>query len=134
NTYLESDPRDPLTIYLGSRDVYRSSDGGTSWANLTRNFYDSGSGFQYSPGGSNAHADQHALAFSPGSPNELYLGNDGGVSKSTDGGATFQSMNSTLTLTQFIGITVHPTIPAISYGGTQDNGTQQRSANSASWS
>ena len=134
NTYLEPDPRDPLTIYLGSRDVYRSSDGGASWANLTRNFYDGGSGFQYSPGGSNAHADQHALAFSPGSPNELYLGNDGGVSKSTDGGATFQSMNSTLTLTQFIGITKHPNNPAISYGGTQDNGTQQRSATSASWS
>jgi len=33
NTYLEADPRDPLTIYLGSRDVYRSSDGGISWAN-----------------------------------------------------------------------------------------------------
>lgn len=134
NTYLEADPRDPLTIYIGSRDVYRSSDGGASWANLTRNFYDFGSGFQYAPGGSNTHADQHALAFSPTSPNELYLGNDGGVSKSTDGGATFQSMNSTLTLTQFIGIAVHPTNPAISYGGTQDNGTQQRSANSTSWS
>jgi photosystem II stability/assembly factor-like uncharacterized protein len=134
NTYLEADPRDPLTIYIGSRDVYRSSDGGASWANLTRNFYDGGSGFEYAPGGSNAHADQHALAFSATSPNELYLGNDGGVSKSTNGGATFYSMNSTLTLTQFIGITVHPTNPAISYGGTQDNGTQQRSANSASWS
>ena len=134
NTYLVADLRDPLTIYIGSRDVYRSSDGGASWANLTRNFYDGGSGFQYSPGGSNAHSDQHALAFSPTSPNELYLGNDGGVSKSTDGGANFQSMNSTLTLTQFIGIAVHPTNPEITYGGTQDNGTQQRSANSVSWS
>lgn len=134
NSYLASDPVDPLTVYLGSRDVYRSSDGGASWSNLTHNFYDSGAGFQYAPGGSNTHADQHALVFSPTSPNELYLGNDGGVSKSTDGGATFQSMNSTLTLTQFIGITVHPTNPAISYGGSQDNGTQQRSPNSASWS
>ena len=133
NTYLAADPRDPLTLYIGSRDVYRSSDGGASWANLTRNFYDDGSKFEYAPGGANAHADQHALAFSQTRPNELYLGNDGGVSKSTDGGATFQSMNSTLCLTQFIGISAHPTNPAITYGGTQDNGTQLRSANSASW-
>lgn len=134
NTYLVSDPRDALTIYIGSRDVYRSSDGGGSWANLTRNFYDNGAGFQYAPGGSNTHADQHALAFSPAVPSEFYLGNDGGVSRTTDGGASFQSLNSTLTLTQFIGITLHPTNPAISYGGTQDNGTQQRSASSTSWS
>ncbi|MEK6324621.1 MAG: IPT/TIG domain-containing protein [Acidobacteriota bacterium] len=133
NTYLTADPRDALTVYLGSRDVYRSTDGGSSWSNLTRNFYDSGAGFEYAPGGSNTHPDQHALAFSPTDPGVFYLGNDGGVSKTTDGGATFQSLNATLTLTQFIGITMHPTNPAISYGGTQDNGTQQRSANSASW-
>lgn len=135
NTYLVADPRDALTIYIGSRDVYRSTDGGDSWRNLTLNFYDSGAGFfQYAPGGSKTHADQHALAFSPAGGNEFYLGNDGGVSKTTDGGETFQSLNSTLALTQFVGITLHPTNPAISYGGTQDNGTQQRSANSTSWS
>jgi photosystem II stability/assembly factor-like uncharacterized protein len=134
NTYLAADPRDALTLYIGSRDIYRSSDGGDSWANLTRNFYDSGVGFQYAPGGSNTHTDQHALAFSPGNPSEVYLGNDGGVSKTTDGGITFQSLNSTLTLTQFIGISLHPTDPAISYGGTQDNGTQQRSASATRWS
>ncbi len=133
NTYLVADPRDALTLYIGSRDVYRSTDGGDSWTNLTRNFYDSNFGFQYAPGGSNTHTDQHAIAFSPSNPNEVYVGNDGGVSKTTDGGITFQSLNSTLTLTQFIGISLHPTNPAISYGGTQDNGTQQRSANSG-WS
>jgi photosystem II stability/assembly factor-like uncharacterized protein len=130
NTYLAADPRDELTLYIGSRDVFRSTDGGESWTNLTRNFYDSGVGWQYAPGGSATHTDQHALAFSPANPNEFYAGNDGGVSKTTDNGATFSSLNATLTLTQFIGISLHPANPAISYGGTQDNGTQQRSADS----
>ncbi len=130
NTYLAVDPRDALTLYVGSRDVFRSTDGGDSWTNLTRNFYNIGSGFQYAPGGSATHTDQHALAFSPTNPTEYYVGNDGGVSKTTDGGDTFRSLNATLTLTQFIGIALHPTNPAISYGGTQDNGTQQRFAES----
>ena len=132
NTYLAADPRDELTVYIGSRDLFRSTDGGESWSNLTRNFYNIGAGFQYAPGGSATHPDQHALAFSPANPNEFYLGNDGGVSKTADNGDTFRSLNATLTLTQFIGIALHPTNPAISYGGTQDNGTQMRSAD-ATW-
>jgi len=133
NTYLFADARDAQIVYLGSRDLFRSTDGGESWTNLTRNFYDSGQGFTYAPGGSATHTDQHALAFSPASPNEYYLGNDGGVSKTTDGGSTFNSLNATLNLTQFIGIAVHPVNPAMSYGGSQDNGTQQRLAGSMSW-
>jgi photosystem II stability/assembly factor-like uncharacterized protein len=130
NTYLAVAPGDALTLYVGSRDLFRTTDGGESWTNLTRNFYNIGAGFQYAPGGSATHTDQHALAFSPANPNEFYVGNDGGVSKTTDNGETFRSLNATLTLTQFIGISLHPTNPAISYGGSQDNGTQQRSADS----
>lgn len=130
NTYLATDPRDALTVYIGSRDVFRSSDGGVSWTNLTRNFFDGGAGFEYAPGNSLTHTDQHALAFTPGNPNEFYVGNDGGVSKTTDSGATFRSLNATLSLTQFIGIALHPTNPAVSYAGSQDNGTQSRSAGS----
>lgn len=130
NTYLVVDPHNALALYVGSRDLFRSTDGGESWTNLTHNFYNIGAGFQYAPGGSATHTDQHALAFSPADPNEYYVGNDGGISKTTDNGETFRSLNATLTLTQFIGISLHPTNPAISYGGTQDNGTQQRSADS----
>lgn len=133
NSYLFADPRDAMTLYLGSRDIYKSTDGGDSWANMTWNFYDSGQGFEYAPGSSKTHTDQHALAFSPADPNEFYAGNDGGVSKTTNGGATFQSLNGALTLSQFVGIALHPTNPAITYGGTQDNGSQQRIGGSQSW-
>lgn len=133
NSYLFTDPRDGLSLYLGSRDLFKSTDGGDSWGNVTQNFYNFGQGFTFAPGTSNTHTDQHALTFSPVDPNVFYVGNDGGVSKTTNGGATFRSLNETLTLTQLVGIAINPANPAISYGGSQDNGSQQRSADSTLW-
>src|SRR5262249_3170446 len=68
------------------------------------------------------HPDQHVCAIAPSSPNTLYIGNDGGMYKSTDGGATFQNLNSTLSLTQIHRINLHPTDPSLALGSTQDNG------------
>lgn len=134
NTYLFVDPRDASIVYLGSRDVYKSTDAGVSWANLTRNFVRGPEDtILYQPGGSTSHPDQHGLAFSPNNPNEIFITNDGGVSKSTDAGDSFVSLNTTLTLTQFTSIATHPTNPLISYGGTQDNGTQRRFNGSQTW-
>jgi hypothetical protein len=131
NAYLHLAPNDSNTIYIGTRDVYKSTDGGGSWVNLTKNF--TGTNFGYSPFSSTSHPDQQAFAFHPANPNTIYIGNDGGISRSTDGGATFQSLNASLTLTQFVGISMHPTNPAITYGGTQDNGTQLRLPGVNAW-
>ncbi|HEX8184237.1 MAG TPA: hypothetical protein VF747_05785, partial [Blastocatellia bacterium] len=133
NTFIVADPRDASTVYLGSRDLYKSTDGGINWTNLTRNFTDFEFPYSYTPGISNSHPDQHALAFSPVNSREFYIGNDGGISKTNDGGNSFQSLNATLTLTQFTSITLHPTNPAITYGGTQDNGTQRRFTEPGQW-
>lgn len=72
------------------------------------------------------------MFISPGAPNTIYIGNDGGVSRSTDGGTNFQTLNASLNLSMFVGLSLHPTNAAISYGGTQDNGTQRRTGQS-SW-
>ena len=61
----------------------------------------------------------------------FYIGCDGGIYKTTDNGASFQSLNRGLTLTQFTSIAIHPNDPTISLGGTQDNGTQWRHANNS---
>lgn len=133
NTYLVVAPNDANTIYLGSRDLFRSTDGGVSWTNLTQSYSFDGFGYTYTPFISKAHPDQHGFAFVPGSPNQFYLGNDGGIYKTTNGGQTFQSLNATLSLTQFTSIALHPTDPTITYGGTQDNGSQRRFVERGTW-
>jgi len=137
NSYIYVSPNDPDTIYVGTRDVYKTTDGGDNWTNLSRNFVHNPANttnpYPYSPFNSTTHPDQQAFAFDPGQPNTIYVGNDGGISRSTNGGQTFSSLNASLTLTQFVGISMHPTDPSISYGGTQDNGTQLRIANTNTW-
>ncbi|HYX40614.1 MAG TPA: hypothetical protein VE821_02895, partial [Pyrinomonadaceae bacterium] len=135
NTYIQVDPTDANNVYVGTRDVYKSTNGGQSWSSITKNFTfnSSNNSFSYNPFNSNSHSDQHSFAFAPDDPtNILYIGNDGGLWKSTDGGAHFNSMNATLALTQFVGLAMHPTDATRTYGGAQDNGTQFRTP-SGNW-
>jgi hypothetical protein len=80
------------------------------------------------------HADTHAIKIAPSDPLIVYRGDDGGIFKSTDGGATWTSLNnSTFKATQFMSIAVHPTDPNFSIGGTQDNGTNNLLASGTAW-
>ncbi len=105
-------PTSPDTVYFGSVDLYRSTDGAASWKMLTN---------VYSAGGS-VHVDHHAMAIPPSAPDTVYFANDGGLYRSTDGGTTFENLNASLGLIQFNGIALHPTNPDLMMGGTQDNG------------
>ena len=131
NTYLAVDPTNANTVYAGTRDVYRSTNAGVTWVNLNNSFPLSGG---YTPEQSNAHPDQHSFAFLPGNSNTFFIGNDGGLYRTTNGGSAFQSLNNSLSLTMFEGYALHPTNAAISYGGTQDNGTQRRLNAAGQWS
>jgi len=135
NSYIHVSPVNHEAIYIGTRDLYVSGDGGNSWGNLTKNFVHNPTtnSYPYNPFSSTSHPDQHAFAFHPFNPNVFYIGNDGGISLTSDGGANFVSMNASLTLTQFVGISAHPTDPNISFGGTQDNGTQYRLPDGKGW-
>jgi hypothetical protein len=127
NTYLAVWSGNSNVVFVGGRDVFRNDNNGTgAWTNLTGSF--DGANFGYTPAESRMHPDQHAIAFSPTNDFVTYFGNDGGLYKSTDAGTSdFQSLNTSLSLTQFVGFDVHPTNDSIMYGGSQDNGTQARS-------
>lgn len=103
------------TVFFGSIDLYKSSDGAGSWVKLTDNY--NGQGIAVP-----VHPDQHAGVVSPFAPNTIYFANDGGLYRSTDAGQTFQNLNATLTLAQFNGVALHPDDPEFAIGGTQDNG------------
>ncbi|HEY9282486.1 MAG TPA: DUF4214 domain-containing protein, partial [Pyrinomonadaceae bacterium] len=136
NTYIKVSPADPGTIYVGGRDIYKTTNGNLPapvWTNITKNFHNPPNYGTYNPGLANTHPDQQAFAFDPTNPNVVYAGNDGGISKSTDAGLGFASLNQTLSLTQFVHLSLHPTDGSISYGGTQDNGTQRRVEGTSRW-
>lgn len=126
SVFVHADPSDPLVVYVGLRDLYKSIDGGQTFMNLTRGYT---AADQFDPESSTSHVDQHALAFHPQDPRTFYLGNDGGVFLSRDSGLTFESLSGTLSLVQAYGIAAHPTDPAALFLGTQDNGMERRDAN-----
>ena len=90
---------------------WRSDDGGTSWRSISQ-----GDGMS-----DPLHTDDHAVTFD--AEGVVYDGNDGGIWRSVDHGNTWTSLNTNLAITQFQGVSTHPSDPKIVLGGTQDNGT-----------
>jgi photosystem II stability/assembly factor-like uncharacterized protein len=127
-------PTDPNTLVMGgsaftnnSSTDFRTSDGGTTWVDITNG-----------TGTVRPHVDTHAMTFaSTGGGNyRLYTGNDGGIwftDNPTASTVTWQpANNANLTITQFYpGHATHPSDENISFGGTQDNGTEKYSGNIA---
>src|SRR5712664_1614903 len=85
---LAIDPRTPTTLYAGGNfGVSKSADGGTSWYTINN-----GLANQY------GNAFVYSLAIDPGTPTTLYAagcncGGYPGISKSTDGGAHWNTLN-----------------------------------------
>jgi photosystem II stability/assembly factor-like uncharacterized protein len=104
-------PTNPDILYAGGLFLWKSTNGGAAWSRS-----DVG-----------VHVDHHALAISARNSNVVYSGNDGGMYRSTDGGGTWAALNYGLTATQFYALAMSATDPSLSYGGTQDNGTQKGS-------
>ncbi|MFQ5708835.1 MAG: FlgD immunoglobulin-like domain containing protein [bacterium] len=102
------DPFDPNRVFVLDVGFMRSTDSGDTWT-ITR-------------GSRNLHVDHHALAFHPSEPDYLIDGNDGGISISSDGGATWTKV-ANLPVTQFYEIGIDNSNPERLLGGTQDNGT-----------
>ena len=111
--YIRVNPKNPDKAYVGTIDVFRTTDG-TNFTNITNGY-----------AGGSVHVDQHFLFFHPTDENTFFVCNDGGIWKTTNNGNSFTNFNQNLTLTQFYRIAASPFTPSRILGGTQDNGTQQ---------
>ncbi|MCX6225596.1 MAG: hypothetical protein NTV01_12735, partial [Bacteroidia bacterium] len=118
------DPVNPNHVLVGNVEIHRTTDGSTFAP--VRPF---GSDFS----GGLSHEDYHKLVYAPSNPNILYIGNDGGIFKSTDKGYTASPQNKGLSTLQFYRIASHPTNPLIFMGGMQDNGTAQTKDKGTTW-
>jgi len=112
NIHLTVDPTTPDIVYLCGISFWKAVRSGAAWS-----ITDLGGAF---------HPDCHVSAIDPSNHLTIYAGSDGGIYRSTNGGATWDdSINQELCITQFEFIDDHPVSGASVFGGTQDNGTEQ---------
>ncbi|MDQ1711257.1 MAG: hypothetical protein QOE45_707 [Frankiaceae bacterium] len=98
------DPKSATHVYATGVNLSESKDGGSTFSAPT--------GF---------HADQHGMAWDPKVPDRVYLGNDGGVYRSDDNGATWEH-GEYMPWNQLFSVDVSQQRPARIVGGLQDNG------------
>jgi photosystem II stability/assembly factor-like uncharacterized protein len=100
------EPKDPDVVYSMNVNLYRSADGGKTFAPV-----------KGAPGGD----DYHALWIDPGSPNRRILGVDQGAVVSLNGGRTWSSWYNQPTA-QFYHAITDNRFPYRVYGAQQDSG------------
>ena len=109
-------PNNPDVLYVGGINTHKGvravTTGKMNWTTISARGT-----------GTSIHPDEHDIAFSPSDPNVVYVGCDGGVYRSPDGGATWQSLNKGLSISEIEFIAQHPQFEAWLLIGTQDNGT-----------
>ncbi|MBL6449177.1 hypothetical protein JMN32_22890 [Fulvivirga sp. 29W222] len=102
---LVIDPKNPDVVVKGGLFGSISRDGGKTFKNL-----------------GNMHADIHDILFDINDSDRMYVGTDGGVYRSYNGGTTME-MVTNLPISQFYHISVDDNEPYNIYGGLQDNGS-----------
>lgn len=99
-------------ITCGGVNSWKSLDGGVTWS-LNTHWY--GGGAPY------VHADLHVVEYVSGTT--CYLGHDGGISRTTDGGSTWTTINGQMDIAQSYRIGQSSTTANYVLSGHQDNGT-----------
>ncbi len=120
---LEVDPNDHNLVYCADIDLFKSTNGGSNWQNITNSY--SGSFDQQ-------HPDQHAMWIDPLNQDNLVVGNDGGMFNTNAGGAPW-TKSYDLPISQFYATEIDYLQPEIKLGGTQDNGTLKSDGTINNW-
>lgn len=113
-------PEDEDIVLAGGINLHRSMNGGEDWEGIS--FWTGSQCDAF------AHADQHAITFRPGFPNEAIFGNDGGVEYSNDvGNATDPHLERRVkdynTIMFYSVAMVNQAGSNVMIGGAQDNNT-----------
>jgi len=128
---LELDPTNDDILYAGGIDLFRSSDNGTTWVQMSKWSNNNKLRSKNIP---LVHADQHALVFHPTDSDKAIIGNDGGVFFASSLSEAVQSnipnnsieaRNKDYNTMQFYNGAIAQDITSdVIIAGSQDNGTQ----------
>ncbi len=99
------DPKNPDVVVKGGLTGSISRDGGKTFKNL-----------------GNMHSDIHDVVFDINDSDRMYVGTDGGVYRSWNGGTTMEIVEN-LPLSQYYHVSLDDAEPYNIYGGLQDNGS-----------
>ncbi|MFP2907430.1 PKD domain-containing protein [Pyxidicoccus sp. 3LFB2] len=116
NQAIAVHPTDINQVLVGTIRPGRSTDGGATFTYLTTTW---GSGQK-------VHQDIHVVLYSRTNGSRFWIGGDGGLWRTDDGGTNFANMNSNLNVTQFYDLAVHPNNADTIFGGAQDNSSSRR--------
>jgi len=108
------DPLNADIIYAGGVNIWKSSNGGTTWQ-INAHWY----------GGCSVpavHADQHVFEVNPLN-NRIYVGCDGGIYYTQNGGANWPEISDGLVISQTYKLGQSATVDDRVVNGYQDNGT-----------
>ena len=111
---LVADPVNADIIYAGGVNVWKSTNGGANWQ-ISGHWY-GGCGVP------SVHADQHIFTVNPLN-NRIYIGNDGGIYWTGNGGAQWPEITTGLAISQAYKIGQSATDDDLVVNGYQDNGT-----------
>ncbi len=113
------DPANAQHLWVAGVPMLESTNAGSTWGSNSSSF----------------HVDQHAVAFDPLVANRVFIGNDGGVYRSTANGSLSGSWTKAANLgnMQFYTIGVSQQDPSRINGGLQDNGSVRSWANWGSY-
>ncbi len=109
---IDASPTNANEITAGGVNSWKSLDGGATWV---LNTHWTGTGAPY------VHADLHSVVYT--SSTTCYLGTDGGVARSTDGGATWITINGSMNISQIYKMGFSANNYSLILTGHQDNGS-----------
>ena len=101
--HIFADPQDAETVYVTNFLMWKSTDGGNTFAEITT-----------------PHGDNHDLWIDSNDPQRMILGNDGGACVSFNGGESWSTIYNQLT-SQFYRVAVDNQFPYRVYATQQDN-------------
>jgi photosystem II stability/assembly factor-like uncharacterized protein len=112
-SHIFADPQNVDTVYALNVGMYKSIDGGRTWAAMRP-----------------PHGDNHDLWIAPDNPQRMIESNDGGATITIDGGRTWSTVMNQPTA-QFYRVALDNDFPYNIYGAQQDNSTVRTASRTA---